>query len=197
MIRKQVIQAGLGVLILAVLFAFGCVTPKDPGSDNVTSTGTVLRVTNIDAKDGATGNNTTDVVIHLCPSGKLEKLLYDVAMDVTLVNDSPASGSSQSTTVTITSYTVQYISNEPGSVPLAPERVVTQTIVINPGASQARSGLLLMSVETKFEFIQRGGDPLVFPTYQAKVTFYGVNEFGYTVKAVASTYLEVGDWDTC
>ena len=79
---------------------------------------------------------------------------------------------------------------------LPSERVVTQSLVITPGTS-ATFDLLLMSVETKFEFITRGGDWSQFPTYEARVTFYGVNDYGYVVKVQGSTYLEIGDWDTC
>ena len=195
--RKQVIRAGLGVLILATVLAFGCAEPNTPGSDNSTSTGTVLRLSAIAAADGGTGSNQVDVVLHDCGSGKFEKGIFDVTMGVTLMNDSPASGSQQSTKVTIISYTVEYISSDPGSVPLPSLTNVTQSGIITPGGSLVLSGLLLMSVETKAEFITRGGDPGLVPVYQAKVTFYGVNDFGYTVKAVGSTYLEVADWNTC
>ena len=195
--RKQVMQAGRGLLILALVLAFGCATPDTPGSDNSTKTGTVLRVVSIVAKDGGTSSNQVDVVIHMCSATEAEKGLFDVDMDVSLMNDSAGSGAQQGTKVTIISYTVEYISNDPGSVPLPAESKVTQSMVINPGGSVNMTGLLLMSVHTKEEFISRGGDPGLIPVYQAKVTFYGVNDFGYKVKAVGSTYLELADWNTC
>jgi hypothetical protein len=194
--RKHVIRAGLTVLILAAVMAFGCATPDTPGSDNTPATGVILRVMSLSAADGATGNNTVDVVFEFCQNSTttFEKN-FDVSMSVDLLNDSPG-GDLQSTKVTILSYTVDYISDDPGSVHLPSEKYVTQSLVIDAGGSQTIS-LLLMSVRTKIEFISRGGDPALVPTYQARVTFYGVNDFGYEVKAVGSTYLEIGDWQTC
>ena len=198
MCNKQVIRVGLGVWLLAALLAFGCADPNTPGSDNVESTGTVLRVVSIYAKDGSSsGNNEVDVVIHNCPGGAPEKGLFDVSMDVALKNDSPGAGGQQSTSVTITSYTVEYFSSDSGAVPLPSEKVVTNSFTIAPGSSNTQSGLLLMSIRTKEEFILRGGDPFAQTIYQAKVTFYGVNDFGYVVKAVGSVWLELADWETC
>ncbi|OGP61374.1 MAG: hypothetical protein A2V67_02130 [Deltaproteobacteria bacterium RBG_13_61_14] len=190
------IQAGIGIFLLATLLASGCAEPNSPGSDNVAATGVMLRITDITAEDGATGDNETDVIIHMCQGGDYEDGLFDVNMTATLQNDSPGEGETQSTKVTIVSYTVEYFSSEPGAVALPPESVVTQTLVISPGGTFSFSGLL-MSVDTKHEFIRRGGDPGMMPTYEARVTFYGVNDFGYVVKARGSTYLEIADWDVC
>lgn len=194
--RKQMIQAGAGLLLLAALLAFGCAEPDSPGSDNSTFTGLVLRIVSIDAEDGATGDNETDVVLHLCPNGELEEGLFDVTMTVELKNDSPGVGTAKATPITITSYTVEYFSSEPGAVRLPAEKVVTNTLVIKPAETITYTGLL-MSVDTKREFLNRGGDPGQIPTYEARVTFYGVNDFGYVVKVQGSVYLELADWETC
>lgn len=182
-------------LVAGFILASGCGDIVTPGGDNAAYTGSVLRVFSITVKDYASGSDEVDVVQNVCRAGQLEDF-GNVEMVAVLKNDSPATSQVTSATkVQILSYKVEFFSNDEGAVPLDSFEVY-ESYFLQPGQSISPS-LLLMSMDTKFEFISKGGDPYLFPVYQVKVTFYGINEFGYEVKGWGSTRIQVGDWDNC
>jgi len=201
MMRKRVIQAGIGSLLLAALAVFGCAEPNSPGSDNVGNTGTVLRVYDIVPADGAGLEGPgVDVALSFCLDGTTEDTgLFDVFATLTLENDSPGLGTAQNANITITSYEVQYIfvGGNPGAVnvPLPTHKAHLSIVVVRGGA--VSQDILLLPVTHKFLYTGGGGNVGVVTIYEAKITFYGVNEFGDEVKGTGWTYLEFLDWATC
>jgi hypothetical protein len=131
-----------------------------------------------------------DVVAHLCAGGSQEPALQDVRMDVLFGNSLSSLG------VEIETYHVEYSSDDPGAVPLD-NRTFFLAVYLAPENEVMINGLPLLVLGTKQDFISRGGDPSLQPSYECHVTFFGVNDFGYGLAAVSTLNLTIGDFETC
>ena len=195
---RRVIQVVAGGILLSALLIWGCAELDD----DTMNTGSVLRVVNIVPADGAgLEGPQVDVALSLCLGDTIEneEALFDVFATLTLENDSPGLGTAQNSNITITSYEVQYIFW--GGHPLAvnvplPTHRAPLSIMIKPGVALTQD-ILLLPVTHKVLYIGGGGNDGVVTIYEAKITFYGVTEFGDEVKGTGSTYLEFLDWATC
>lgn len=194
--KRKTIMSVILSLVIGSLALLACGDLKGPGSDNAEESGGILYVTKITPQDRGQETYNIDVIQDTVPCE--EEALTDATMTVTLSYVSAESCANQHCpNIQILSYRVEYTSNDAGAVLLDPLEVVTQNIYIEPDQLITLDGLLLMPVDKKKEFLNKGGDYSAEPQYQVKVTFYGVNDYGVDVKSFGETYILVADWLTC
>jgi len=101
--------------------------------------------------------------------------------------------------VTLTGYTVAYsLAHCPEGLqcPLLTPNQIGATLFLPAGGTEEFS-LVLVTLGTKNEYLQKGGGVNAFPTYTATYTFSGEDEFGSPISLTAATGFTVGDYDFC
>lgn len=194
---NKLAMLALLTIFMAGVLAAGCDDPSGPGSDGLADTGSRFTVVSMLPIDGEEETFAIDVIQGLCPSGDLEDY-YDVFMNVEfeLLGGNPNSDVAASG-VLIESYRVEYFSSDEGAVALTTQEFVGTNFYISPTGAFVVDGLPLMTAATKNEFILEGGDPALSPIYECRVSFFGVNDYGYEVSAIASTNVILSNYDNC
>ncbi len=192
MIRLNIWKT-LVAMICVTMLVCGCGELKSPGSSNASTTGGVLRVSEVFADDYA-----VDVVVSWCTDkDEPEDFLEDSMFEMSLEWDNPGEGSGSLATITIISYDVEFISEMPGAVPLTPYHNIPLSLVLGPNDTYSISGILMMTVNSKQEFVLNGGDDGLQPIYEVRITVHAIDEFGHEVKGVGSGQVVLANYNRC
>ncbi len=179
------------LLIISLVPVIGC---GDSAQDGVEDTGSVLHVSAVAADEG--GRNVDVAPDDLNNDGVLDgtdNLLTDTSVTITFTNTSLVPDLVNATTLTVTSYTIDYSTSDP-TAPLLSSRTFLASFVIEPDQVVERADILLVVLATVDEF-NAGPFPTEFPTeYIAHYTFHVENDFGETQTAKASVAFSFGDF---
>lgn len=201
------------MIIVVALWTGGCEddgTTSGPGMEDMLRSGSRFSVEKLWAQDenekigigkidvldtmvisGATG--IPDIIINVIDN-------YPVTMEVTLANVTCEQGKACSddngTDIFVEYYRVDYLSSEEGSVPLDSLEYVAFNYLLLPGIHMTfKNILLLMKIDTKIEYVTKGGRIYPEVIYEFRVTFFGVNEFGEEIQAQGSCWGSFTNWE--
>ena len=114
---------------------------------------------------------------------------------VTVVDATDLTGGLFPRGITLDSYTVEFAGQRPGAPFLTP-RTFAETFSILSGNGTASATVVLMDLDTiDREFQMQSSGSIV--SYVVTVTFRGRDLNGEFLQIVASTFLELGDFDRC
>jgi hypothetical protein len=181
------------VTLLGLLAAVGVINcgqgDHGPGSDGMADTGSRLLVTAAAPYDGT--KQTMDISMY---PGTADDPQFDAAFSTTLRNAPPYTGGVATTGITVESYQVECFSSAPGSVPIPPMKDIGVDSYLLPNANANFTGLVLMSAGAKAQWISDGGDASLAPPYRCKITFFGINDYGYRVSDAANVGVVLGNY---
>jgi len=105
-------------------------------------------------------------------------------------------GSQSCPSIYLESFTVSFSSPDPAAVPISTWNYdITQKI--DAGAGVTLTGIAMMPIALKDQYVTNGGNPGAEVRYFVTYTFHGKTEFGDKVEAKASTYILLSEWCNC
>ena len=114
---------------------------------------------------------------------------------VTVVDATDLTGGLFPRGITLDSYTVEFVGQRPGA-PSLTTRTFAETFSILTGNGTSSATVVLMDLDTiDREFQGQSSRSIV--SYVVTVTFRGRDLNGEFLQVVASTFLEIGDFDRC
>jgi hypothetical protein len=184
--------------VILALWAGGCNEDvSGPGSDGLGNTGSRLVISSLDAVDEGSGGAvpTIDMVKDDCDGdGVPDEDWYDAFFEATLTVMGPTDDSDAQTGILIQGYSIDFFSTSAGAGSIPSYTFVAANYYIPANQSLTIENLVLLTANDKAQF---NGDISLSPVYECRITFYGVNDFGYEVTNVGSLFVILTDYDNC
>ncbi len=180
------------LVIGCLLYVGGCSDePEGPATEGINNTGSYLKI-NFEELDPY-----IDAVNDWCVDENAYEPDRHYLGDLSFENVPLTDDLDNVSTLHVISYSVEYNSSDPGAAPISDERHVAFSLHLAPEDSADVEGMLIISSAKVNEFLNNGGNPALDPTYQARFTFYGVNDFNESFSAVWSCWLVFSNLNTC
>jgi hypothetical protein len=195
--KKKIGKRGLGVFLVAAAFIFlalGC-AETGPGADGAADTGDQLKLSKVDyvGEVDILNDNTVAVLSIIDINTTINRMSF------TLLNSAVGTHDSSSQTgISLESYSIDLDSDDPGAVPLNSLEHVGISGYVGPKNTIEFKDFPVIPPDAKLEyFTKKGTNPVVYNDvvqYNARITVYGVNDFGQDVQVSFQLVLFFGSF---
>ncbi|MEM7563075.1 MAG: hypothetical protein AAF353_08515 [Pseudomonadota bacterium] len=196
-------------VLLALYLLAGCSSgggiEAGAGGEGTTTTNSGLVLASSVSPDGSF---SVDAIIDICELGSVDGegnvtepttesglTTTPGTFTITVLDATDLTGGLFPRGITLDRYTVSYTGRRAGT-PRLTTRTFSQTVSILSGNGTTTAPVILLDLDTLIrEFVPQTSGSVV--TYTVTVTFFGRDLNGEPLRLVASTFLEVGNFDRC